>query len=316
MKKPARKKPAGSLTLGPLFFHWPAEKRRDFYFRIAEEADLDCVYLGEVVCSKREPFFEPYFDAAANRLRAAGKTVVLSTLALVTSERELAAIKSRVRQDVLIEANDVACLQAIGKRPHVIGPFINVFNEGARDFLIRNGAVRIVVPVEANAAAIEVLANKGAGVEIEVMVFGRQPLSVAMRCYHARSHGLNKDCCQFVCGFDADGLPADTLDGQKLLTVNGMQTMSHGYAVYLHELRSLIKMGVSHFRLSPQAGDMVKIAALYRNVLKGKTAPDEALAELKELTSPVPFVNGFLHAREGLAWVESRKSAQARASAV
>ena len=48
------------LTLGPLLFHWPAHKRRDFYLRIADEAPIDTVYLGEVVCSKREPFFEPY----------------------------------------------------------------------------------------------------------------------------------------------------------------------------------------------------------------------------------------------------------------
>jgi len=150
--------------------------------------------------------------------------------------------------------------------------------------------------------------HKGNDVETEVMVFGRQPLSVAMRCYHARSHGLNKDCCQFVCGFDADGLPADTLDGQKLLIVNGSQTLSHGYAVYLRELQLLQKMGVSHFRLSPQAVDMVKVAALYRRVLKGKITPNEAIAELKKLTLPVPFVNGFLHAREGLAWVEAEPS--------
>jgi collagenase-like PrtC family protease len=308
MKKPANdksaaKKTGGQLTLGPLFFHWPAEKRRDFYFRIADEADIDAVYLGEVVCSKREPFFEPYFAEVADRLRAGGKEVVVSTLALVAAEREIRAITSRSGKDCLIEANDVACLQAIGDKPHVIGPFINVFNEGSRDFLIRGGAVRIVLPVEASAAAIEVLAGKGS-VETEVMVFGRQPLSVAMRCYHARSHGLNKDCCQFVCGFDADGLPADTIDGQKLLTVNGTQTMSHGYAVLLHELQALSNMGVSHFRLSPQDTDMVKVAALYRDVLKGRASPGESLSALKRLTGAVPYVNGFFHGREGLAWVE------------
>ena len=61
------------LTLGPLLFHWPAAKRRDFYFRIADEATLDSVYLGEVVCSKRVPAFEPYRAAVIERLTAAGK---------------------------------------------------------------------------------------------------------------------------------------------------------------------------------------------------------------------------------------------------
>jgi len=64
-----------TLTLGPLFFHWKPERRRDFYFRIADEAPVDCVYLGEVVCSKREPFFKDDMPAIAERLRAAGKQV-------------------------------------------------------------------------------------------------------------------------------------------------------------------------------------------------------------------------------------------------
>ena len=72
-----------ALTLGPILFNWKPEKRRDFYFRIADEAPIDCVYLGEVVCSKREPFFVDDLPAIAERLRAAGKQVALSTLALV-----------------------------------------------------------------------------------------------------------------------------------------------------------------------------------------------------------------------------------------
>ncbi|MDG2404096.1 MAG: U32 family peptidase, partial [Paracoccaceae bacterium] len=40
------------LTLGPIAYHWSAEARRDFYARIADEAPVDEVYLGEVICSK------------------------------------------------------------------------------------------------------------------------------------------------------------------------------------------------------------------------------------------------------------------------
>ena len=145
---------------------------------------------------------------------------------------------------------------------------------------------------------------KNKNVEIEVMAFGRQPLAVAMRCYHARAHGLTKDCCQFVCGLNADGLPAETLDGQSILTVNGTQTMSHGYVVLINELATLQEMGVSHFRLSPQDIDMVGVARLYRDVLDKKNSPDEAMRQLKTLTRDVSFVNGFFHARDGLSWTE------------
>jgi len=54
-----------ALTLGPILFNWKPERRRDFYFRIADEAPIDCVYIGEVVCSKREPFFVDDLDAIA-----------------------------------------------------------------------------------------------------------------------------------------------------------------------------------------------------------------------------------------------------------
>ena len=79
--------------------------------------------------------------------------------------------------------------------------------------------------------------------------------------------------------------------------------MAHGYTVLFRELAGLQKMGVTHFRLSPQDVDMVAVAGLYRAVLDGKMTPVAALAKLKLLTKDVPFVNGFLHGQEGLAWV-------------
>jgi collagenase-like PrtC family protease len=293
---------SGKLTLGPLLYHWTADKRRDFYFRIADEAEVDCVYLGEVVCSKREPFFDPYIDAVVTRLAAAGKQVVRSTLAMMTLDREVAAARALAETGVLVEANDVACLQEVSGRPHVIGPYINVFNEGAHDFLVDGGAVRIVLPVEVTAQAVRVLA--GRSVETELLVFGRQPLAVAMRCYHARSHGLSKDACQFVCERDPDGLPADTIDGHGLLAVNGTQTLSNGYLVLLQDLAALRAMGVTHFRLSPQDIDMVAVARTYRSVLDGYITPNESAEDLRWLTAETPWQNGFLHGREGLAWID------------
>lgn len=290
------------LALGPLLFHWPARKRRDFYLRIADEAAVDTVYLGEVVCSKRESEFALVRGEVIERLQAAGKQVVLSTLALVTTPAEVEAIGAAAAGGLLVEANDVAAVQLLAGRPFVVGPYINVFNEGARDFVIGRGAVRIVLPVEMPAKSIAIVAGGDARAEYEVQVFGRQPLSVAMRCYHARAHDRTKDHCQLVCGLDADGLAARTIDGSDILTVNGTQTLTHGHAVLLAELELLRAAGVRHFRLSPHDLDMVKVAALYRDVLDERRAPEEALATLRTLTGDVPYVNGFLHGREGLAW--------------
>lgn len=46
-------------TLGPVFFHWPPN--RLFYRRIADEAPIERVHIGEVVCGKRMPRHEAGF---------------------------------------------------------------------------------------------------------------------------------------------------------------------------------------------------------------------------------------------------------------
>ena len=99
------------LTLGPVLFNWAPESWRDFYFRIADEAPVATVYLGEVICFKRAPLFEPYLDAVAARLKAAGKTVVRSTLAEVMSKQERKLVESVCADSPLtVEANDGSAL--------------------------------------------------------------------------------------------------------------------------------------------------------------------------------------------------------------
>ncbi len=315
---PAPSKPA--LTLGPLYFHWPEEERRDFYYRIADEADVDVVYLGETVCSKREPFFEPYRQKVIDRLTKAGKQVVLSSLAMVTTPREMASIKDKAKSGMLVEANDLAAVQVLAGKPFVVGPFINVMNEGTRDYFKRLGATRIVFASELSGAAMEVLAEgktlargsgpaslkiaKNACLEFEVQVFGRQPLSVAMRCYAARAEGRNKDGCRFACSSSPDGLPVDDFIGQPILAVSGTMTMSHGYVVLLRAMKNLQRQGVSLFRLSPQRVDMARVAALYREVIQGAREPESALENLRKLVTDTPLINGFFHAKEGMVWVD------------
>ena len=114
--------PKSQLTLGPVLFNWPVERWRDFYFRIADEAPLDTVYLGEVVCSKRLPFYAEHLPVVAERLMAAGKDVVFSTLALVMNKRELDQQRNLAQMtDTLIEANDLSAISALNGRPHIVG---------------------------------------------------------------------------------------------------------------------------------------------------------------------------------------------------
>ena len=289
------------LTLGPVLFNWPPERWRDFYFRIADEAPVDSVCLGEVVCAKRAPFLEPVVADVIERLTGAGKEVVHATLALIMTEREMDAVRALAGEaGLFVEANDISAVALLAGRAHAIGPFVNVYSEGTLAYLARNGAVRVCLPAEVSAKSIAFLARTGAA-ELEVQAFGRLPLAVSARCYHARAHGLSKDGCGYVCGEDPDGMVVETLDGDPFLAVNGIQTLSYTYCNLLGELAALTDMGVGRFRLWPQEADMVAVAGLFRDVLDGRTEPEAGCERLAGLAPGIPFSNGYVRGREGFA---------------
>ncbi len=290
-----------TLTLGPLLFNWSPEQWRDFYARIADEAPVDFVCLGEVVCSKRAPFYADLVAEAVARLESAGKTVIFSTLILPTLERERCQIAElAATPGLLIEGNDVSALAHLGGRPHVIGPFVNVYNEATLSYLAAQGATRVCLPPEVPLVSIQaMMANLPPALAVEIFAFGRVPLAIAARCYHARVHSLAKDSCQFVCAEDPDGLEVDTLDHEAFLTINGVQTLSDTYTSLLTDIPALAATGVSGLRLSPQSGDMVAVARLFRDVLDGRRETGAAKEMLRDLIPKAAFSNGFLHGIEG-----------------
>jgi len=295
------------LTLGPVLFNWKPEHLRDFYFRMADEADVDSVCVGEVVCSKRSPFFAPHIPEVVARLAAAGKEVVLSSLALIMTERELREARELAgTEDFLVEANDISVASMLAPKKFTVGPLVNVYNEGTLAYLESIGASRVCLPAELPEGVIATLA-KTAKAELEVQAFGRLPLAISARCYHARSRNLAKDGCQYVCAEDADGMDVDTLDDEPFLAVNGTQTMSYHYLSLINELSSLRTAGIGRFRLWPQAVDMVAVAALFRRAIAGTVSPAEAGAELERLCPRAEFANGYIHGREGHRYVEAEE---------
>lgn len=299
---------ACELTLGPVLFNWTPEVWRDFYFRVADEAPVTIVYLGEVICSKRAPLFEPELEAVASRLLTAGKTVVFSTLTEVMSKADRKLVGSVTEADSFaVEVNDASALAALRGRPHVIGPYMNVYNERTLTVLARGGAHSVCLPAEVPATAMRALCEEAAklGVAVEVQAFGRMPLALSARCYHARAHGRTKDSCQFVCEKDADGMELRTLEDKPFLAVNGIQTLSYEYLNLSGELTELAAIGVSRFRMSPHSGDMVRVASLFRAVLDGQLAASEAIAQLDAAKPPGPFCNGFYYGKPGFTWTQT-----------
>ncbi|MEI6985499.1 MAG: U32 family peptidase [Rhodospirillaceae bacterium] len=298
-----------SLTLGPVLFNWAPEVWRDFYFRMADEAPVDSFVIGEVVCSKRAPFLAEHVPAVVERLQAAGRQVVLASPILVTLERERDAVRDLVAtaDDILadgflIEANDIGCLAQLAGRPHWIGPFVNTYNEASLAWMAGRGAVSVSLPGELSAGAIAVLAAAAAplGVDLEVQVFGRLPLAISARCYHARAHNLHKDNCRFVCGVDVDGLDVTTVDGEAFLAINGTQTLSSSYVALVAEVGDMQAMGVNRLRLSPHSCDMVAVTKLFRAIADGVIEATEARSRLARISHGIAFSNGFYHDREGV----------------
>lgn len=297
------------ITLGPVYYLWGEDKWRDFYFRMADEAPVDRVVIGETICSKRSHFHQAALADVLERLDAAGKEVVLSTLALITLDREIKATTALLEDPTFaIEANDLAALQ-LARHPHMVGPLVNVYNAPTARLLFRRGAMTICLPPELPFASVKAICGELPGRDFEVMAFGRLPLAISARCAHARAKGRSKDNCQFVCGEEPDGLPLMTLDRQSFLVLNGVQTVSQTCQVLLEELREIDAVGIGGIRLSPQDCDMVAVAEVYRAVLDGETDVESALAKLSRIYPSAQFSNGFHHSAEGAKWVQALKMA-------
>jgi O2-independent ubiquinone biosynthesis protein UbiV len=294
------------LVLGPLLFNWAPGRVRDFYARMADEAPIDRAYLGEVVCGKRAPLLGGALADSAERLERGGKAVVWSAPALPATPRERRAAHDLIAAGALVELNDVSGLAYL--RPggrFVAGPFLNVYNEAAAGELAKRGCVRMCANVELPLSSIATIARASPALEIEVFGFGRLPLALSGRCYHARENGLHRDSCQFVCDRDPDGLAVRTLEGEAFLAVNGVQILSHGVQLANAPPDVLREAGVSALRLSPHTADMVGVTSAFRRFLDERIDARE-LAAAVEATGPAgPLVNGYLSGRAGLTLVSA-----------
>ncbi|MEY8099287.1 U32 family peptidase [Falsihalocynthiibacter sp. S25ZX9] len=140
------------------------------------------------------------------------------------------------------------------------------------------------------------------GVEIEVWGFGRIPLAISGRCYHARLHGRTKDNRQFACEDDPDGLPVQAREGQPFLAMNGVQTLSDSHACMALHAEALAQAGVSSLRLSPQTGDFGQICALFHDLTQGRISGDTLVKKLQAQNANLRLSDGFLRGARGADW--------------
>jgi len=290
------------LSLAPVAYLWPRTRLLAFYDEVCTWP-LDVVYLGETVCSKRREMRLRDWLELAYRLESSGKQVVLSTLALVEAESELAAMRRLCTNGrFAVEANDVSAVHMLAQEaaPFVTGPGVNLYNPRALALLARFGLVRWVVPVELSRDSLAAMqAARPDGVETELFAFGRLPLAWSARCFTARAHGTGKDACGLRCLDDPDGRVIRTREGQEFLCLNGVQVQSARTFSLLEEVPRAAALGVDVLRVSPQSSGTGEVVAAFRSVIDG--GDPGAWRERLAACMPVGRCDGFWHGAPGMA---------------
>ena len=295
------------LSLGAIQYYWPKQTVFAWYDHIAK-TDVDIIYLGETVCARRHELRLADWLAIADNLAASGKEVLLASQTLLESESDLKRLRKIAKQARYpIEANDMGAVKLARDHGHpfVAGASLNLYNEHTLALIRRLGAYRWQPPAELSRAKLATLLAASADPgETELFAWGKIPLAYSSRCFTARHYNLNKDNCQFRCLEHPHGMSMDTREKTPFLTINGIQTMSHGSQCLLAHHADIAALGVGILRLSPQLEHMAEIISLHRQTLDGTLTTADALRELAPLALGA-LVDGYWHGNPGIEKIKT-----------
>lgn len=288
------------FSMGNIQFYWDKQSTEDFYQQAADSS-IDHVYLGESVCSKRRELRLDDWLEIGRELSKQGKSVVLSSLALLEAKSELATLKKVCFNGELeVEANDFGAVEILtdAKVPFVAGAALNIYNQYDLKVLLDRGMQRWVAPVELSR---DWLVNLSQGCEeigikdkfeTEVYGYGYLPLAYSARCFTARSENRPKDQCNLCCIKYPDGRKVDSQEGTELFRMNGIQTMSGTIQNLINDLPSMAGL-VDVVRMSPHSLEVFDWLGKFQQAIENNTR-----------MSLEGFCNGYWHKIEGMKTVE------------
>lgn len=284
------------FSMGNIQFYWDKQSTEDFYQQVADSS-IDHVYLGESVCSKRRELRLDDWLEIGRELTKQGRSVVLSSLALLEAKSELASLKKVcLNGELEVEANDFGAVEILtdAKVPFVAGAALNIYNQYDLKVLLDRGMQRWVAPVELSR---DWLVNLSQGCEdlgikdkfeTEVYGYGYLPLAYSARCFTARSENRPKDQCNLCCINYPDGRKVDSQEGTELFRMNGIQTMSGTIQNLINDLPSMAGL-VDVVRLSPHSLEVFDWLGRFQQALENNTR-----------MSLEGFCNGYWHKIEGM----------------
>ena len=290
------------ISLAAVPYFWSKDTYQDFYQQIAH-SNIDLVYLGETVCSKRRSMNLGDWIEIGHYLTKQGKQVVLSSMTLIEAESELKYLTKVLQQDqFLVEANDMAAIQIASQknRNFVAGNSINIYNRQSFALFQRLGMKRWNIPVELGENDIKPIIPlaQQLDVELEYQIYGRMPLAYSARCFTARHHRLAKDNCQFKCKDDIEGIPVKTREGDSFAQINGIQTQSGKISNLLNHWQKLQAANIDYARIVPVTPAMtLKVIDALSHAIHHQLANVELADDNRE------YCNGYWFKLAGLEMI-------------
>jgi collagenase-like PrtC family protease len=295
------------ISVAPTPAAWGKSALKDFYRNIAESA-AHTVFVGETICSKRDVLSYQDLDEIASILREKGKKVYYSSLALLTTEEEFERIHQLIPLFDGVEANTIGILNLFEKndpsvkgKDLVIGPYLNIYNWQAAQYLKKFQPARIVAPFEIPHESIDDIIKK-TDIPMEILAWGHLPTAISWRCYTARSLDLTRENCGKVCFQHPDGMLLKTVDDNDLFIINGLQVLSAKTYCLVEQLELLDEMNIKHLRIEASKDHGNEIINTFSAVLSKDLSPREAMEKLAPFASH-GVCNGWFWKEPGWKYV-------------